>query len=803
MRKLPPTAERRVSRLLRAAAVLCLATSTMAATLDPLHVDGARLLNPAGEAVVLHGVNLGNWLLLEPWICALDTHVYADQYTIVQTLNERFGRDEAERLLDLYRANWITPREMDVVRSCGFNAVRLPFDYELLARDESPYELRPDAFEWLDRGVDMAEAAGIYVILDMHGAPGRQSHDMPSGRAKFNQLFDSDEYQKRTAWLWERIAERYRSRAAVAAYDLLNEPWYDFKTDHRPRLAALMDKLVAAVRNADADKLIFVAAPLQGIAFYGKPGDRGWKNVGFTDHFYPGLFGQGSPTLETHTRFITRFLPMQRRLVDSREAPYLIGEFNVVFDDAGRTDLMRQYFDTYASYGWHATMWSLRLIFPEGTRPARNWAIIHNAEPFRLPDFRTASAAEIEAAFKMLSKQPIAVDEELRDCLTTKTPRETLVTEKPSLVVRVPAAAIPGWTGTTIGSQRSGGAAAKPGNVVTIYGVGQDIFGSRDELYFLHMPAPDEIVSRAWVTNFDPAARYAKAGLMLRATVEPDAAHVFVHLFGDGRVSLCWREAPGGESKERVLGLAGLPAGLGIERRGGQIIAHYCGPDGRWRQADVPEIAALSTGGLVGLAANSNHDLAFVPVSFRLLGQGDAWKPDAPASSNLITNGSFEDVGSADDRAANWERWGQWFNREGGWTPTRDGKCVLGYHHFRIESADNSGWYQDVSGLATGERYEFRVDANADRPADGKKGPQSVELAIEAPYRGRTLKIASQTYTADALATGDAWSNLKVTGVIPGDRARVLIIVNPSADGPRDAALKFDSASFLRASAPQ
>ena len=38
-----------------------------------------------------------------------------------------------------------------------------------------------------------------------------------------------------------------------------------------------------------------------------------------------------------------------------------------------------------------------------------------------------------------------------------------------------------------------------------------------------------------------------------------------------------------------------------------------------------------------------------------------------------LVNPSFEDSGDAADRAAGWGRWGQWMNREEGWTPVHSG----------------------------------------------------------------------------------------------------------------------------------
>ena len=769
--------------------------------LPRLKPDGHWLVDEQGQRVVLKGCNLGNWLLIEPWLLALDDERIRDQHDLITTLESRFGNERAERLMDTYRANWITPREFEVVKSFGFNVVRVPFHHGLLANEERPFDLREDAFEWLDRAVEMAEQAGVYVILDMHGAPGGQSTDMPSGRIGQNKLWGNEVNQKRTAWLWQRIAERYRGRPAVVAYDLLNEPWGDFQEDVRPELVSIVDRIYRAIREVDPDTLILAAGTLRGMAFYGRPQDRGWTNVGFTEHFYPGLFSQGSPSLETHARFITYKLAAKRRIVEQLGVPYLMGEFNVVFDSAAQPELMRRYFDIYGSNGWLATMWTIRMIHPDGGVRPHNWYLATNAEPFALPDLHTASYEQIEHAFHQLGTQPLAVDEELRTALTASSSSPLRLADLPPIPPEAPATdSIQGWTSTDVAATLPGGQQRQVDDRVTIYGSGADVWADRDEFHYLHRDADDCFAVQAWLMSFDASHQFAKAGWMLRESLSPDAAHVLVHAFPDGRVMLAWRSEPGGQTQERTLSISGRPVGLGMERGRGVVWARYCDADGHWHREQVGEIPALAHGGLLGLIVSSHDEAVLAAATFQGL-EDQTFPPrshgDGPRS--LLENGSFElvkDAKTAPDQPGNWDRWGHWFNREKDWTPRRDGKSVLGYHHWQIDSADNSGVYQDVTGIEPGSRCSFRVYANRDVPAAGKHGPDSVELRIESLYQGRLLTVASQTYQAKDLASGDGWSLLQTTGTIPTDKARVLIVVNPSREAPRDSAIKFDSASF-------
>ena len=98
------------------------------------------------------------------------------------------------------------------------NTIRLPFDYKLLmSSDTKPFRLKNDAWYWLDFAIELAKKKNMYIILDMHGAPGRQSRMDHSGRSGYNKLWTNKGYQDQMVCLWEKISNRYINESAVAA----------------------------------------------------------------------------------------------------------------------------------------------------------------------------------------------------------------------------------------------------------------------------------------------------------------------------------------------------------------------------------------------------------------------------------------------------------------------------------------------------------------------------------------------------------------------------------------------------------
>src|SRR3954471_8405059 len=104
-----------------------------AAGLPRLQGQGSAVVeSEGGKRVILRGCNLGNWLLLEPWMQRWDIE---DQQTIVRTLADRFGKETARELMETYRPGYVTPRDFELIKTFRFNLVRLPFE-SLLLMDE-------------------------------------------------------------------------------------------------------------------------------------------------------------------------------------------------------------------------------------------------------------------------------------------------------------------------------------------------------------------------------------------------------------------------------------------------------------------------------------------------------------------------------------------------------------------------------------------------------------------------------------------------------------------------------------------
>jgi aryl-phospho-beta-D-glucosidase BglC (GH1 family) len=187
----------------------------------------------------------------------------------------------------VFRDNYVTADDIRFIKQSGFNSVRVPFNYRLFVTDGEPRKLEGPGYELLDRVVRWCGAEGLYLILDLHGAPGGQTGDNIDDSFGYPFLFDSPESQELTVQLWRKLAARYARHTAVLGYDLLNEPiaHYFDAASLNPKLEPLYRRIVAAIREVDKNHVVFLGGAQWNTNFkvFGPPFDR---RVAYTFHKY-------------------------------------------------------------------------------------------------------------------------------------------------------------------------------------------------------------------------------------------------------------------------------------------------------------------------------------------------------------------------------------------------------------------------------------------------------------------------------------------------------------------------------------
>lgn len=223
-------------------------------------VSGKDLVTPSGEKLFIRGTNLGNWLNPEGYMFGFS------KTNSPRFINEMFcqlvGEDATADFWEAFKDNYITRADIDFIASTGANTIRLPFHYKLFTDED--YMGRAsghDGFERIDSVVEWCRANRLYLILDMHDAPGGQTGDNIDDSYGYPWLFESGRAQKKFCDIWGRIAARYVNEPVILGYELINEPiahYFENKEELNSKLEAVQKMAVAEIRKHDNNHIILL-----------------------------------------------------------------------------------------------------------------------------------------------------------------------------------------------------------------------------------------------------------------------------------------------------------------------------------------------------------------------------------------------------------------------------------------------------------------------------------------------------------------------------------------------------------------
>jgi len=223
-----------------------------------LKASGKVITDGQGKEIILRGLGIGGWWLQEGYM--FETSGFAGpQHVFRKKIEDLIGVDNTNVFYDAFLNNFVTRRDIDSIASWGFNSIRLAMHYNLLidAADADTFLVK--GFRMIDSLVVWCRENQIYLILDLHAAPGGQGHDAPISDYDTSKpsLWESEENQDLTVMLWKEIARRYARETVIGGYDLINEPNWDLGSSNEV-LRALYERITEAVRESDTNHIIFI-----------------------------------------------------------------------------------------------------------------------------------------------------------------------------------------------------------------------------------------------------------------------------------------------------------------------------------------------------------------------------------------------------------------------------------------------------------------------------------------------------------------------------------------------------------------
>ena len=178
------------------------------------HTKGSEIISPDGKPFLIRGTNLGNWLVPEGYMFKLQS--VNSPRLIDQAFTELVGPSEMKDFWTRFQDNYISSSDIQYLKGIGTNSIRVPFNYRLFTNED--YLGRNDStrgFQLLDRLVNWCRKEKLYIILDMHCAPGGQTGDNIDDGDGYPFLFDSEENQQQTIRIWKKIASHYANETII------------------------------------------------------------------------------------------------------------------------------------------------------------------------------------------------------------------------------------------------------------------------------------------------------------------------------------------------------------------------------------------------------------------------------------------------------------------------------------------------------------------------------------------------------------------------------------------------------------
>lgn len=334
------------------------------------------LYDADGNQIQLKGVNAGQILLQEGWMGPFaleplknedgsyvkdkDGNIQYPEFSEEEFRagiknNPNLNTYDMEELMRIYWDAFFTEEDFRIIKEdLKMNTIRLPFYYLNILNEDLTLKSEEEAFAYLDWFMVQAAKYEIYVVLDLHGAPGSQNGYEHSGAAKREANFwTNEEYVESVICLWDFISEHYTNTKPelgkwIATYDILNEPTYTYEGTTTKECWEVFDRIYDVIRE-NSDKHVIT---MEGCWDFGKlpnPADYGWENVQYEYHWY-NWWSHIIPNSVVYMYYD------MNNIGRDYNVPVLIGEFTCFEDKEEWTNTLNLFDER--NYSW--TIWNYK-----------------------------------------------------------------------------------------------------------------------------------------------------------------------------------------------------------------------------------------------------------------------------------------------------------------------------------------------------------------------------------------------------------------------------------------------------------
>ena len=296
------------------------------------------------------------------------------------------------------------------------------------------------------------------------------------------------------------------------------------------------------------------------------------------------------------------------------------------------------------------------------------------------------------------------------------------------------------WSNADVGSCSPAGSGSEVSGTFTVDGSGADIWGTADAFHYMYRSMTGDGTITARVATLENTNGWAKAGVMIRESLNADSANTLVALTPSNGVTFQHRTAAGNSSTYTNVGGISVPYWVRLVRSGSNFSAYYSSNGSSWTQLGSTTSITMASTVYVGLAVTSHSDGTLCTTTFDNVtapgGSGDSQAPTVPSGLTVGTVTSSSVALS--------------------WTGSSDNVGVTGYKIFR--NGANVGTSATASftdtGLTSSTTYSYKVNAYDAVPNESAQSSQVTATTLSSNL---LLNAGLETDTTPADSWPDNW----------------------------------------------
>ncbi len=324
-----------------------------------------------------------------------------------------------------------------------------------------------------------------------------------------------------------------------------------------------------------------------------------------------------------------------------------------------------------------------------------------------------------------------------------------------------------GWAGGDLGAVGASGSSGYTNGVYTVNGSGADIWGTVDEAYFVRQQITGDCDIRARVASLSNTHVAAKAGVMIRESLNANSPHAMVNVTPSAGAEFIRRTTTGGSSTATGVGGVAAPHWVRLVRSGNTFTAYRSAAGATWTVIGTDTIAMSSTV-YAGLVVTSHNDGVLATATLDNVSLTALPSPWQSADIGAVgatggvtqTNGTFTVTGSGADIWDNADEFRYVYQ-------TASGDCEV---VARVASVQNTNVWAKA-----GVMIRESLNANSShamvvvtpgsgvsfqrRTSTGGSSSDTTTGGLGAPYWVRLVRSGS-TFTAYRSVDGSNWTTI-------------------------------------------